>query len=620
MNMSLWMCIDNGLDQSIGPRNNSNSTGEQRDWIGRESGYADFTDDDDGGGRRNDNRMTLMSSAASVHDWYDHDPVVNTTTIVRKMKTRTTITENEQSTINLDPHRPLFSRTNTSNNDNSIMTMKPCKFGKPVDVEDLAMCFQQENIGKTQEPTTRITRLTSTQRFYRGNRTNNNCSSYSLDSCRSCPKYIETNSISDDNHLSNDTIKSIDTVSHISSTRVPFEQNTIEEFYKNPFEFCTEKKWLECPVSDYCPLYDKNISYICTKNILPPCLNDNHLWMEYGNPWNYFSMEDERIMEDYLTNEKRKERSRDAARCRRSRETDIFTELAAALPISQDQAAHLDKASVMRLSIAYLKIRAVVDSIPSAVIKSKTSVKLDELFPEALNGFMLVLSNDGNMVYLSENVSEYLGISQMDMMGQSVYEYSHPCDHDELRECLSSKPIEDNDKRSCSFFLRLKCTLTSKGRKVNLKSASYKVIHCIGRLTNIRDSNSNSVNVDKSQEENDSSSDNDENEHETGPSLILVGCPIPHPSNIEIPLGRQTFLSKYSLSMKFTYADEKLAEYLGWDSEELMGQSVFEFHHALDNLALDKSFKSRNVLEGLKENKQVGMENFFGILKRRDGF
>lgn len=63
----------------------------------------------------------------------------------------------------------------------------------------------------------------------------------------------------------------------------------------------------------------------------------------------------------------------------------------------------------------------------------------------------------------------------MDMMGQSVYEYSHPCDHDELTECLSSKAAEGNDKRVCSFFLRLKCTLTSKGRKVNLKSASYKV-------------------------------------------------------------------------------------------------------------------------------------------------
>lgn len=43
----------------------------------------------------------------------------------------------------------------------------------------------------------------------------------------------------------------------------------------------------------------------------------------------------------------------------------------------------------------------------------------------------------------------------------------------------------------------------------------------------------------------------------------------------------------------FCISHVRLAEYLGWNSEELVGQSVFEFYHALDNLALDKCFKSR---------------------------
>lgn len=59
-------------------------------------------------------------------------------------------------------------------------------------------------------------------------------------------------------------------------------------------------------------------------------------------------------------------------------------------------------------------------------------------------------------------------------MGQNIYEYSHPCDHDEIREILSTKTQESTEYRK-SFFIRLKCTLTSKGRSVNLKSATYKV-------------------------------------------------------------------------------------------------------------------------------------------------
>lgn len=55
-------------------------------------------------------------------------------------------------------------------------------------------------------------------------------------------------------------------------------------------------------------------------------------------------------------NEKRKEKSRDAARCRRSRETEIFTELGDTLPVRKDELENLDKSSVMRLAIATLKI------------------------------------------------------------------------------------------------------------------------------------------------------------------------------------------------------------------------------------------------------------------------
>jgi hypothetical protein len=62
-------------------------------------------------------------------------------------------------------------------------------------------------------------------------------------------------------------------------------------------------------------------------------------------------------------------------------------------------------------------------------------------------------------------------------MGNSIFEFSHPCDHDELREMLGAKAVvpRNDQKAPLSFFLRMKCTLTNKGRNVNLKAASYKV-------------------------------------------------------------------------------------------------------------------------------------------------
>lgn len=67
------------------------------------------------------------------------------------------------------------------------------------------------------------------------------------------------------------------------------------------------------------------------------------------------------IVLSFRNNEKRKEKSRDAARCRRSKETEIFTELASFLPLKSEELDHLDKASIMRLSISYLKVRNMLE-------------------------------------------------------------------------------------------------------------------------------------------------------------------------------------------------------------------------------------------------------------------
>nr|XP_045625678.1 hypoxia-inducible factor 1-alpha-like isoform X2 [Procambarus clarkii] len=261
--------------------------------------------------------------------------------------------------------------------------------------------------------------------------------------------------------------------------------------------------------------------------------------------------------------EKRKEKSRDAARCRRGKESEIFTELASALPLPPQTVAQLDKASVMRLTLAFLKTRALCQAGFSKTGEgggSKLDIEMDGLLLKALDGFLLVLSTDGDIVFTSENIVAFLGLPQVDVMGQSLYEYTHPCDHEEVRELMSVK--EHHEPRHA--FLRLKCTLTAKGRSVNLKSASYKVVQVSGELVG----------------------------GEEQAWLVALGTPVPHPSNIEFPLDKQTFVSKHSLDMKFTYVDDNVGEYCGYTTEELMGRSLYEMHHALDSDLVKDAYKT----------------------------
>lgn len=63
-----------------------------------------------------------------------------------------------------------------------------------------------------------------------------------------------------------------------------------------------------------------------------------------------------------VSSERRKEKSRDAARCRRGKESEVFFQLAQELPLPHSVSSSLDKASIMRLTISYLRMRKLLNT------------------------------------------------------------------------------------------------------------------------------------------------------------------------------------------------------------------------------------------------------------------
>uniref|UniRef100_A0A8D2ZWT2 Endothelial PAS domain protein 1b n=1 Tax=Scophthalmus maximus TaxID=52904 RepID=A0A8D2ZWT2_SCOMX len=260
--------------------------------------------------------------------------------------------------------------------------------------------------------------------------------------------------------------------------------------------------------------------------------------------------------------------------CRRSKETEVFYELAHQLPLAHNVSSHLDKASIMRLAISFLRTRKLSSD-------GDEDGQMDSLYLKSLEGFITVVTSDGDIVFLSENITKSMGLTQVELTGHSIFDFTHPCDHEEIRENLSLKSAgsgfgkkgrELSTERD--FFMRMKCTVTNRGRTVNLKSASWKVLHCTGHLKT----------------------------YSSCPPRVLCGfkeppltcavlmCePIPHPSNIDTPLDSKTFLSRHSMDMKFTYCDERVTELMGYTPDDLMGRSVYDFYHALDSDSVTKS-------------------------------
>ncbi|XP_022654484.1 protein trachealess-like isoform X2 [Varroa destructor] len=163
--------------------------------------------------------------------------------------------------------------------------------------------------------------------------------------------------------------------------------------------------------------------------------------------------------------EMRKEKSRDAARSRRGKENFEFYELAKLLPLPAAITSQLDKASIIRLTISYLKLRDFshhadlpwvsslhspshthhdkLHLLKSSPLRPSRSVAT-EVFEQhqgthilqSLDGFAFVLAADGRFLYISETVSIYLGLSQVEMTGSTIFDYVHQHDHAEVSEQL----------------------------------------------------------------------------------------------------------------------------------------------------------------------------------------
>uniref|UniRef100_A0A8C1Y6Z0 Endothelial PAS domain protein 1b n=1 Tax=Cyprinus carpio TaxID=7962 RepID=A0A8C1Y6Z0_CYPCA len=260
---------------------------------------------------------------------------------------------------------------------------------------------------------------------------------------------------------------------------------------------------------------------------------------------------------------------------RRSKETEVFYELARQLPLPHSVSSHLDKASIMRLAISYLQTRKLLTS------GTNEDRLMDSWYLKSLGGFISVVTSDGDMIFLSENINKFMGLTQVELTGHSIFDFTHPCDHEEIRENLSLKAGMGKKGKEMGterdFFMRMKCTVTNRGRTVNLKSASWKVLHCTGHLKVCNGCPTRVLCGFK----------------EPPLTCVVMMCePIAHPSNIDTPLDSKTFLSRHSMDMKFTYCDDRVTELMGYSPEDLLGRSAYEFYHALDSDSVTKSHQN----------------------------
>uniref|UniRef100_A0A9J8ANP8 Neuronal PAS domain protein 3 n=1 Tax=Cyprinus carpio carpio TaxID=630221 RepID=A0A9J8ANP8_CYPCA len=294
----------------------------------------------------------------------------------------------------------------------------------------------------------------------------------------------------------------------------------------------------------------------------------------------------------------RKEKSRDAARSRRGKENFEFYELAKMLPLPGAITSQLDKASIIRLTISYLKMRDFANQGDPP-----WNLRIEGPPPNTSVKAIGSQRRRSPSAVATEIFEPHLGshILQVELTGSSVFDYVHPGDHVEMAEQLGMKlppgrgllsqgggaedgassasssshsetpePVESNSPSLLSpdnilersFFIRMKSTLTKRG--VHIKSSGYKVIHITGRLR-IRMALTHSRSVPNQIM-----------------GMVVMAHALPPPTINEVRIDCQMFVTRVNMDLNIVYCENRISDYMDLTPVDIVGKRCYHFIHAED--------------------------------------
>ncbi|MED6253723.1 hypothetical protein ATANTOWER_031098 [Ataeniobius toweri] len=142
-----------------------------------------------------------------------------------------------------------------------------------------------------------------------------------------------------------------------------------------------------------------------------------------------------------------------ASKARRDHINHEIRNMRSLLPISQEDQERLSYLHSMAAICTYIRKSVLFQGLP-AVERTQCSPQY-EAFLEALHGFILVTTAQGRLVYVSENVAEYLGLSMVDVLqGDTLYDLVERSDVDIIHANLNMESNLISGKKSSfsNFF------------------------------------------------------------------------------------------------------------------------------------------------------------------------
>ncbi|NXU22355.1 AHR protein, partial [Thalassarche chlororhynchos] len=291
----------------------------------------------------------------------------------------------------------------------------------------------------------------------------------------------------------------------------------------------------------------------------------------------------------------------------RDRLNQELNKLTGLLPFPEDVCTRLDKLSILRLAVGYLKVKSylmatamdvgdcVLDQPRAPGGNRGMDLQVDrelflegELLLQALNGFVITVTGDGNIFYISPTVQDYLGFHQSDLIYQSVYDLIHTDDRAAFRCQLHGAPVSSSTRHAADALpgdqpLLAGCNTASSPQHLHPKKLSFVERSFTCRFRCLLDNSSGFLALNFRGRLKFLLGQQKRASDRSPLALFAIATPLQPLSILELQTKTLIFQTKHKLDFTPMACDSRGKVVLGYTETELCRRgSGYQFVHAAD--------------------------------------
>uniref|UniRef100_A0A3P8ZXK5 Neuronal PAS domain protein 2 n=1 Tax=Esox lucius TaxID=8010 RepID=A0A3P8ZXK5_ESOLU len=293
---------------------------------------------------------------------------------------------------------------------------------------------------------------------------------------------------------------------------------------------------------------------------------------------------------DDLMDEEEKDRAKRASRNksekkRRDQFNVLIKELCTMLQ-GQGHPRKMDKSTILQRTINFLQKQKEITSQTESCENRQdwkpsflSNEEFTQLMLEALDGFLIAITTDGNIIYVSDSVSSLTGHLPSDMVDQNILNFLPECEHGEVYKLLSSHIMMSDPVSTRIEF----CCHLARGNMNPKEPPTYEYVKFVGDFkfhNNVPTSFCNGYDLTLPRT---LQSSLEEQVCLVATVRLVTPQFLKDLCNIEDPCDE--FTSRHSLEWKFLFLDHRASPIIGYLPFEVLGTSGYDYYH-VDDLEL----------------------------------